>query len=77
LEQLKESLRTETEPKRRTELQEEQAGFASDVNRKSLTQSSLQAQVDAIRQQILADQSSLTDIERKLDETVRPSDSQR
>jgi chromosome segregation ATPase len=78
LEQLQESLRTEADPKQRAILEEAQAGFASDVNRKRVTQSSIQAQVDALRQQIVAEQSSLADIERRLDELDRPiPDSQR
>ena len=71
--QLKERLRTEADPKRRAELEDEQAGFAVDVNRKGLMQSSIQAQVNALRQQILTEQSELADIERKLDELDRPA----
>jgi chromosome segregation ATPase len=78
LEQLKERVRTETDPKQRAELEEAQAGFAIDVTRRGLMQSSIQAQVNAIRQQILAEQSDLADIEHRLDELDRPApDSQR
>jgi chromosome segregation ATPase len=78
LEQLKERLRTETDPKRRAEMEEEQAGFTIDVTRRGLMQSSIQAQVNALRQQILAEQSDLADIEHRLDELDRPApDSQR
>ena len=78
LEQFKERLRVETDPQKRAELEQELAGFAVDASRKGLMQSSVQAQMDALRQQINAEQSNLADIERRLDEMDRPaSDSQR
>ena len=77
LEQLKERVRTEADPKQRALLEQEQDGFAIEAGRRGLTQSSLQAQADAIRQQIAAEQSGLAEIERRLDELERPADSQR
>jgi chromosome segregation ATPase len=78
LEQLKERLRVETDPQKRAELEQEQAGFAVDASRKGMMQSSVQAQVEALRQQIAIEQSNITDIERKLDELDRQTpDSQR
>jgi len=78
LEQLKEHLRVETDPRKRAELEEAQAGFAEDATRKAMMQSSVQAQVAALRQQIATEQSNLANIERRLDELDRPaSDPQR
>src|SRR5262249_44727352 len=78
LEQFKERLRVETDPQKRAELEQAQAGFAEDLTRKGMLQSSLQAQVQALRQQIATEQSNLADIERRLDELDRPtSDTQR
>ena len=71
LQQFKELLRVETDPQKRAELEQAQAGFEVDASRKGLMQSSLQAQVDAIRQQIATEQSNLSDLERRLDELDR------
>ena len=71
LQQFKELLRVETDPQKRAELEQAQAGFEVDASRKGLMQSSLQAQVDAIRQQIATEQSNLADLERRLDELDR------
>jgi hypothetical protein len=78
LEQFKERLRLENDPQKRAELEQAQAGFAEDLTRKGMMQSSVQAQVEALRQQIATEQSNLADTERRLDELDRPaSDSQR
>jgi len=70
--------RVEADPQTRAELEQAQAGFAIDASRKGLMQSSVQAQVDAIRQQIATEQSNLADLERRLDELDRQTpDSQR
>jgi len=73
LEQLKERLRLETDPQKRAQLEEALAGFTLDSSRKGLMQSSVQAQVESLRQQIVAEQSNLADIERRLDELDRPA----
>src|SRR5207253_9451847 len=49
LERFKERLRTESDPKQRAILEEEQVAFSMDLNRKALMQSSVQAQADADR----------------------------
>ena len=71
LEQLKDHLRVETDPQKRSEFEQEQAALATDLTRRGMMQSSLQAQVEALRQQITFEQSNLTDIQRKLDELDR------
>ena len=78
VEQFKELLRVETDPQKRAELEQAQAGFAADASRKGLTQSFVQAQVDAIRQQIATEQANLADLDHRLDELDRQTpDSQR
>jgi hypothetical protein len=78
LEQFKERLRVENDPQRRAELEQAEAGFVEDLTRKGMMQSSVQAQVEALRQQIATEQSNLADTERRLDELDRPtSDSQK
>jgi chromosome segregation ATPase len=78
LEQFKELLRVEADPQKRAELEQAQAGFAADASRKGLMQSFVQAQVDAIRQQIAMEQSNLAELDRRLDELDRQTpDSQR
>ena len=78
LEQLKERIRTESDPAVRAALQQEEQVSARELDRKRLMQSSVQAQVDALRQQIIAEQSSLSDIQRRLDDLDRSlADSQK
>jgi hypothetical protein len=78
LEQLKDRLRIESDPQRRTVLEEQQAGLTADLNRKRLMQSLAQAQTDAVRQQIAVAQSNLADLQRRLDDLDRSlTDSQK
>ena len=78
LEQLKERIRTESDPTVRSALEQQQRGSATELDRKRLLQSSVQAQADALRQQIIAEQSNLADIQRRLDELDRSvTDSQK
>jgi len=78
LEQLKDRLRIESDPKQRAVLEEQQANFAAELNRKRLIQASVQAQADAIRQQIAVAQSNLSDLQRRLDDLDRSiTDSQK
>ena len=71
LEQVKDHLRVETDPQKRTEFEQEQAALAADLTRRGMMQSSLQGQVEALRQQIAIEQSNLADTERKLDQLDR------
>jgi hypothetical protein len=71
LEQLKEHLRVETDPQKRAEFEQEQVALSADLTRRGMMQSSLQGQVEALRQQLAIEQSNLADIERKLDELDR------
>src|SRR5262249_35997334 len=73
LEQFKDRLRLETDPQKRAELEQAQVGFAEDATRKAMMQSSVQAQLEAVRQQIATEQSNLADIERRLDALDRPA----
>jgi len=77
-EQLKERIRTESDPAVRAALQQQEQVSARELDRKRLMQSSVQAQADALRQQIIAEQSSLADIQRRLDDLDRSlADSQK
>ena len=72
LEQLKERIRTESDPAVRAALEQQQRVSATELDRKRLSQSYVQAQADGLRQQISAEQSNLADIQRRLDDlTVR------
>jgi chromosome segregation ATPase len=78
LEQIKERIRLEPDPKARAEMEQGQYGLSRDLEHKRLIQSSLQAQADALRQQIVAEQASLADLQRRLDELDRSmADSQK
>jgi chromosome segregation ATPase len=72
LEQLKERIRIESDPAVRTALEQQQRASAAELDRKRLMQSAVQAQADALRQQISAEQSNLADIQRRLDDLDRP-----
>ncbi len=71
LDQLKDRLRSEADPKQRALLESQQSDLTVDFNRKRMMQSSVQAQADAIRQQISAQQTGLADLQRRLDELDR------
>jgi hypothetical protein len=76
--QLRERMRVESDPKQRALLEEQQAGMAADLDRKRLMLSSVQAQADALRQQIVLEQSNLSDLRRRLDDLDRSmADSQK
>ena len=78
LEQLKERIQTESNPAVRVALEEQQEASARELDRKRLMQASIQAQADALRQQIITEQSSLADIQRRLDDLDRSlTDSQK
>jgi hypothetical protein len=66
LEQVKDHLRIETDPQLRTALEERQSNLTYDLNHKRMEQSALQAQIDAIRQQILTEQRRLDEFDRWL-----------
>jgi cytidylate kinase len=66
VEHLKDRIRAESDPKQRTVLEEQQNDLAVDLNQKRILQSALQAQVDAVRQQILAEQRRLDELDRWL-----------
>jgi hypothetical protein len=66
LEHLKDRIRVESDPKQRTVLEDQQSDLAADLNQKRMLHSSLQAQVDAVRQQILAEQRRLDELDRWL-----------
>jgi len=68
LEHLKERVRVESDPKQRATLEEGQQAFTVDLNRKRPMQASLQAQVDALRQQLNFEQSNLAELQRRLDD---------
>jgi len=70
-EQLKERIRTEADPAVRVALEQQQRASATELDRKRLMQSSVQAQADALRQQIIAEQSNLAEIQRRLDDLDR------
>jgi chromosome segregation ATPase len=71
LEQLKERIRTESDPAVRVALEQQQRASATELDRKRLSQSFVQAQTDGLRQQIIAEQSNLADIQRRLDDLDR------
>ena len=71
LQVLNESLRLATDPKQREALAMEQIELTRQLEHARLTQSSVQAQADAIRQQIFVEQANLEDLQRKLDELVK------
>lgn len=52
-------------------LRDQQKALTSELERNRFMQASLQGQVDAVRQQIAFEQSSLSDFQRKLDELDR------
>lgn len=66
VEHLNDRIRVESDPKQRTVLEEQQNDLTADLNQKRILLSSLQAQVDAIRQQILAEQRRLDELDRWL-----------
>jgi chromosome segregation ATPase len=71
LDQLKDRLRSEADPKQRALLESQQTDLTVDFNRKRMMQSSVQAEADALRQQMSAAQAGLADLQRKLDELDR------
>jgi chromosome segregation ATPase len=71
LDQVKDRLRTEADPKQREMIEAQQRDLTAEFNRRRLTQSSVQAQADAVRQQISAEQAGLADLQRRLDELDR------
>ena len=71
MEQVKEHLRVESDPKLRSALEEQQTALAAQLNRNRFMQGSVQVQVDAVRQQISTEQASLSDIQRRLDDLER------
>jgi cytidylate kinase len=66
VEQLKDRIRVESDPKQRTILEDQQKDLTVDLNQKRILESALQAQVDAVRQQILAEQRRLDELDRWL-----------
>ena len=66
VERIKDRIRIESDAKQRTVLEEQQNDLAADLNQKRMLQSSLQAQADAVRQQILAEQRRLDELDRWL-----------
>jgi hypothetical protein len=66
LERLKDRIRVESDPKQRTVLEDQQNDVAADLNQKRMLQSALQGQVDTVRQQILAEQRRLDELDRWL-----------
>jgi peptidoglycan hydrolase CwlO-like protein len=71
VEHLKDRIRVEPDPKQRASLEEQQADLTADLNRSRFMQSSVQAQVDGLHQQIVVEQSNLSDLQRRLDELDR------
>jgi chromosome segregation ATPase len=67
LERIKEGLRVEADPKQRQALEDQQLGIAAALEHAHFAQSSAQAQVDALRQQIGVEQSNLADLQRRLE----------
>jgi hypothetical protein len=66
VEQMKDRIRIESDAKQRAALEEHQNDLAADLNQKRMLQTSLQTQVDAVRQQILAEQRRLAELDRWL-----------
>jgi chromosome segregation ATPase len=71
LQDIGESLRLTSDPKQREELAMVQRDLTQQLERARLTQASIQAQADAIRQQMTVEQTNLEDLQRKLDELVK------
>jgi len=71
LEQAKDRARLESDPVQRSVLAAQQQELAADLEHDRLIQSSLQVQAEALRRQILAEQSSLAELQRRLDELMR------
>jgi len=68
LEQINDRLRIESEPKERTLLEAQRNALAADLNRKRIEQAAMQTQIEAIRQQILAEQRRLDEFDRAFED---------
>ena len=68
LERSKESLRLASDPQQRGLIEGMQKELTMQLDRDRFMQASVQAQVDAVRQQIGTEQSTLSDLQRKLDD---------
>ena len=66
VEHMKDRIRIEADAKQRAVLEEQQNDLTAELNQKRMLRSSLQAQVDAVRQQILAEQRRLDELDRWL-----------
>jgi len=66
VEHMKDRIRIEADAKQRAVLEEQQNDLTAELNQKRVLRSSLQAQVDAVRQQILAEQRRLDELDRWL-----------
>jgi chromosome segregation ATPase len=69
--ELAENLRLVSDPKEREEIAARQKDLAWQLNQARSTQASVQAQADAIRQQLALEQSTLSDLQRRLDDLDR------
>ena len=66
LERINDRLRTVSDPKDRAVLEEQRNEFALELERKRIVQTPMQAQVEAIRQQIITEQRRLDDLDRAI-----------
>lgn len=71
IEHAKDSVRVETDPDRRQGFQQELQALTYMLEEKGSAQSAVQMQAEAIRQQIIREQSNLSDTQRLLDELAR------
>ena len=71
LERIEERIRFETDPQLRQELEKEQRAARFQFNTISLKEAALQAEVDQLSQQAMAEQSRLTEIQQQFSELDR------
>ena len=68
LERINDRLRTVSDPKDRAVLEEQRNELALELECKRIVQTPMQAQVEAIRQQIITEQRRLDDLDRAIAE---------
>jgi hypothetical protein len=66
LERLNDRLRTVSDPQERAALEDRHTELALDLERKRIMQAQMQAQVEAVRQQIITEQRRLDDLDRAI-----------
>jgi SMC interacting uncharacterized protein involved in chromosome segregation len=71
VEAMRQDLRSESDPNKRQMLQDAISSLTLELEEKRFSLTSIQAQGESIRQQIIREQTNLSDTERRLDELMR------